>query len=487
VNVALPDIERAFHASFSDLQWVIDAYALTLAAFLLTAGSLADLYGRRRLFMIGLTVFTLGSLACGVATGPLFLILARAGQGVGGAILFATSLALIAQAFQQARERAIAFAVLGATTGVGIAVGPVLGGLLTSGLSWRWIFYVNLPVGISALLVTLRRVDESRNPFARRPDLLGFVTFSGSLAALVFGLIRSTPDGWGSTTVVGSLAAAAGLLIAFLVVERVQREPMFELGLLRLPTFGGAVAAAWAVNASLFSLLTYLILYLQQPLGLSAAQTGVRFLPLTGAIFFASGAAGRLSERVPKRLLIALGFLLVGAGLLLMRGLTVDSSWTHLLAGMIVAGVGAGFINVPLAAAAIGIVEPSRAGMVSGMNTTLRQVGTATGVAALGAIFAGHVRSTVTERLGSGPLSGHAHALGDAVGSGGIGRALAGVPTQLHPAVLEASKAGFVDGLNLILLIGATVAFAAAVSTFLLVRERDMVAALEAEPLEAAA
>jgi EmrB/QacA subfamily drug resistance transporter len=440
VNVALPDIQRAFGAPLSDLQWTIDAYALSLAAFLLTAGSLADLLGRRRLFAIGLTIFTAGSLACGLANGSGFLIAARAGQGVGGAIMFATSLALIAQAFR-GRDRAVAFGFLGAVTGVGVAVGPVLGGVLTSGLSWRWIFFVNIPIGILALLATLTKVDESRNPFARRPDVIGFLTFSSALAALTFGLIRGEPDGWGSTTVVASLAAAAVLLTAFLVAELLQSEPMFDLGLLRKPAFGGGLLAALAINGSLFSLLTYLILYFQQALHYTAAQTGVRFLPLTVAIFFASGIAGRLSERVPHRALIAPGFGLVGAGLLLMRGLDVGSSWTHLLPGMIVAGIGAGLVNVPLAATAIGVVEPARAGMGSGINTTFRQVGTATGVAALGAIFASHVGT-----------------------AGGAG-------------------AGIVDGLNVILLVGACVAFAAAVATLVLIRERDFVEATEDEEI----
>jgi EmrB/QacA subfamily drug resistance transporter len=434
VNVALPDIQRAFGASLSDLQWTIDAYALTLAAFLLTAGSLADLFGRRRLFATGLVVFTVGSLACGLADSSLFLVIARAGQGVGGAIMFATSLALIAQAFQ-GRERAVAFGLLGAITGVAVAVGPVLGGVLTSGVSWRWIFFVNVPIGVGALAATLTRVEESRSPSARRPDVAGFVTFSTGLAALTFGLIRSEPDGWGSTTVVASLLAAAALLVAFVIVERAQREPMLDLGLFRKPTFSGALIAALAVNGSLFSLLTYLILYFQQSLGLSASATGVRFLPLTVAIFFASGMAGRASERVPARLLIAPGFVLVGAGLLLMRGVTVGSEWTHLLPGMIVAGFGAGLVNVPLAATAIGLVEPERAGMASGVNTTFRQVGTATGVAALGSIFARHLH--------------------------------AGTPAQI--------QAGVVDGLNEILLIGACVAFVAVLATLVLIRQHDFV------------
>src|SRR4051794_7910877 len=234
VNVALPDIAKELHASLADLQWVIDAYALTLAALLLTAGSLADRFGRRRLFAIGIVVFTAGSLLCGLAQSPVFLSLARAFQGVGGAIMFATGLALLSGAFQ-GRERGTAFGVFGAVTGVAVAVGPVLGGALTSGLSWRWIFFVNVPVGIAALAVVVREVEESRDPHARRPDWLGFVPFSAALAALVYGLIRSNENGWTSAGVVGSLIAAAVLLIAFVIAEAVGREPMFDLGLLRKP------------------------------------------------------------------------------------------------------------------------------------------------------------------------------------------------------------------------------------------------------------
>src|SRR5947209_221883 len=207
VNVALPYIQQAFHASLSDLQWVIDAYALTLAAFLLTAGSIADLRGRRLVFSVGIVIFTLGSALCGLASNATFLSLSRAFQGIGGAIMFATSLALLADAFEP-RERGVAFGVFGAITGVAVAIGPVLGGALTSGLSWRWIFFVNLPIGIFALAVTLREVAESKAPRASRPDWAGFVTFTLGLTALVFGLIRSHPDGWGSSTVTGSLAAA---------------------------------------------------------------------------------------------------------------------------------------------------------------------------------------------------------------------------------------------------------------------------------------
>jgi EmrB/QacA subfamily drug resistance transporter len=482
VNVALPDIERALHASLADLQWVLDAYALSLAALLLTAGALADRFGRRRLFAIGIVVFTSGSLLCGLAGGPTFLALARAGQGIGGAIMFATALALLSGAYS-GRDRGVAFGVFGAVTGVAVAVGPVLGGVLTSGISWRWIFFVNVPVGVAALAITLTRVQESRDPHPRRLDWLGFATFSTGLAGIIYGLIRSHADGWGASNVWGSLAAGAVLLAAFVVAERVQREPMFDLALLRKPTFVGGLIAAFAVSASIFSLLTYLVLYVQNVLGYSAVEAGVRFLTFSGAIFVCAAIAGRATSHVPARLLIGPGFALVGAGLLLMRGISVSSDWTHLIPGFVVAGVGAGLINVPLASTAVAVVEPARAGMASGVNSTFRQVGVATGIAALGSVFASKVSDTVSSALAATPVAAHAHALGQAISSGAARQAIAGSPPAARRAVAQAANQGFVDGLNLILLIGAVVAFAAAASSLALIRQRDIVA----EPAAAAA
>ncbi|WP_028061970.1 MFS transporter [Solirubrobacter soli] len=432
VNVALPDIEQAFHASLSDLQWVIDAYALTLAALQLTAGSLADRFGRRLLFSIGIVVFTLGSLLCGLASGSTFLSLSRAFQGIGGAIMFATGLAIIANAYH-GRDRGVAFGVFGAVTGIAVAVGPVIGGALTSGLSWRWIFLVNIPVGVVALVITIRAVTESKDPNPRPVDFLGLGTFSLGLALLVFGLIRSNEDGWGSATVAGSLVAAVVLLVAFVAAEALQKQPMFDLTLFRKPAFVGGLIAAFAISASLFSLFPYLVIYMQAGLGLSAIDIGVRFLVLSGPIFFTAAIAGRLTEKVPTKFLIGPGFLCVGIAQLLMRGLDPTSDWTHFIPGFLVAGIGAGFINVPLASTAVGVVEPARAGMASGINSTFRQVGIATGVAALGAIFSHHVTSAAT------PV------------------------------------AGFVDGLNSIMLVGAVLAFGAAVTSLTLIRSRDFV------------
>jgi EmrB/QacA subfamily drug resistance transporter len=433
VNVALPSIQDDLHASFAQLQWVVDAYALSLAALLLTAGSLADIFGRRRLFAIGLAVFTVGSLLCALATGPVFLILARAGQGIGGAIMFATSLALLAQAFH-GRERGTAFAVWGAVTGAAVAVGPVLGGIITTGWSWRGIFFVNLPVGVAAIAVTLWRVAESRDPSRSGVDLPGFALFTGALIGLVYGLIRAGEQGWGDVGVAVCLAGAATALAAFVAVERVRREPMFDLSLFRVPTFCGGSVAAFAVNGCVYAMLLYIVLYLQDLLGYSALQTGLRLLIMSAVTLPAAIASGRLSSRVPLRLLISLGLALSGVGLLLMAGLAADSSWTHLIPGLVLAGAGSGLVNPALAATAVGVVPHRAAGMASGINSTFRQVGVATGIAVFGTLLA--------SRVG-------------------------------HRPVTQISRAAFVGGLNEILVVSGLGAVAAAVAALVLIRARD--------------
>src|SRR2546421_3989682 len=244
VNVALPDIERQLHASFSELQWVVDAYALMLAALLLTAGALADLFGRRIVFATGLALFTLASLACGLAPTAVTLDLARGFQGIGGAVMFATSLALLAQEFE-GRERGTAFGIWGATIGGAVAIGPLVGGALTEGLGWEWIFFVNIPIGIGAVALTLLRVPESRDPDARGVDWAGVATFSSALFLLVYALIRGNDEGWGSPLIVGMLVGAIALLVVFFVVEVRQERPMLDLTLFRRPTFAGVSIAAF--------------------------------------------------------------------------------------------------------------------------------------------------------------------------------------------------------------------------------------------------
>src|SRR6202142_3349248 len=277
VNVALPDIQRSLNSSFSDLQWIVDAYALTLAAFLLTAGSLADRYGRRLLYLVGLGIFTGASVLCGFAVNSVMLQLSRGLQGVGGAIMFAVSLALLADAFR-GKDRGTAFGIWGAITGLAVAIGPLVGGLLTSGLSWRWIFFVNVPLGVAAVVIATLKVSESRAPQASRPDWIGFVLFTVALSSLVYGLIESNQKSFSNSLVLGCFAAAAVLLAGFVAVELRSTSPMFDLNLFRLPTFTGGSVAAFGLSASIFAMLLYLVLYIQDILGYSPLATGVRLM-----------------------------------------------------------------------------------------------------------------------------------------------------------------------------------------------------------------
>ncbi|HET9421232.1 MAG TPA: MFS transporter [Nocardioides sp.] len=474
VNVALPDIQGELDASLSDLQWVIDAYALSLAALLLTAGSLADLYGRRLLFVVGTALFTLGSIACGAAQDITFLTLARAFQGIGGAAMFATALALIASAFQ-GRERGVAFGAFGATTGVAVAIGPVLGGVLTSGLSWRWIFFVNIPICLVAIAIAQLKVRESHDPRAGRPDWVGFISFSLALGALVYALIEAGQDGWTDGRVVSFLVASAALLVVFVVSQVVQTDPMFDLGLLRKPTFTGGLVAAFGVSASIFSLLTYLVIYVQNVLGYSAVATGVRFLFLSGAAFVAAAIAGRLTSVVPAKWLIGPGFLVLGVGLLLVRGIETGSSWTHLIPGLLVSGVGIGMINPPLASTAVGVVSVDRSGMASGINSTFRQVGIATGIAALGSIFSHRVADGVADGLQGTPVADQSDRISTAITGGQVDQVIAAAPVQARGTIADVATQSFIDALNHITTIAAVTAFVAAAICLALIRQKDFV------------
>jgi len=434
VNVALPDIQKELDTSFTELQWVVDAYALMLATCMLNAGTLGDLLGRKRVFIVGIALFTAASAACGAATSPLFLDIARGAQGIGGAIMFAVSLAILSQEFH-GKERGTAFGIWGATIGLAVAVGPLIGGALTEWAGGRWIFFVNLPIGILCLLGAARELHESRDEEHGGFDILGFVFLTGGLFSFVLALLRGNDWGWSSTKTVGLFAAAVVLLLAFGIAELRQRHPMLELRLFRTPTFTGAQIVAFSLSSSMFAQFLYLALYLQIVRGYSPLETGIRFLPLSLLSFVAAPIAGRLSTRVPVRFLLGGGMALVGLALVLMHGVTATSSWTALLAGFIVGGIGIGFVNAPLASTAVSVVPPRQAGMASGVNNTFRQVGIATGIAGLGAILQ--------------------------------------------------SYGTFVDGFNAILLVGAVVCFVAAGLALVLVRQRDLVR--EQQPAEVAA
>jgi EmrB/QacA subfamily drug resistance transporter len=478
VNVALPDIQRELGASLSSLQWVVDAYALTLAAFLLTAGSLGDRLGRRRVFTFGFALFTFASFLCGIAGDPTLLNLARGLQGVGGAGMFATSLALIGQEFH-GKDRATAFGVWGATIGGAVAIGPLVGGLITEHLGWEWIFFVNIPIGLVAIFLTERKIA---NVVARDPepvDVPGLVTFSLALFLLIFGLIRGNPEGWGSPLILACLIGAVMLLAVFVAIEARSDHPMLDLHLFRKPAFIGVSAVAFGLSAGMFAMFLYLTIYMQGVLDFSPLEAGLRFLPLTVLSFIASPIAGTLSHRIPIRALLGAGLTLVGAGLLLMHGVSANSDWTSLLAGFLLAGIGIGVTNPGIGQAAIAVVPVEKSGMGSGINTTFRQVGIATGVAALGAVFQSRVDSKLTELLP------HAHAgLSELVASGGSRAAVTAVAPAERAQVAHAADVAFVSGLNEIILIAGVISLIGAALGFLLVRSRDFVQPTEGQPTD---
>jgi EmrB/QacA subfamily drug resistance transporter len=430
VNTALPHIARDLHASFGGLQWVVDAYTLSLAATVLTAGSIADRRGRRRVFAVGLGLFTVSSLVCAVAGSIEALDIARAVQGLGAAALFATALAILAHTFPEARERAGALAIWGATVAASFAVGPLVGGALTTGLGWRAIFFVNLPLGLIALAYTLARVQESRDPNARALDWPGQITLTGGLFLLVLALLRGNDDGWSSTAILAELGGAAALLSAFMAFQRRSREPMLPLHLFRVREFAAAQISVFAISASFFAVFLYTTLYLQNVLGLSAIAAGAAYLPGTVVMFFVSAATANLSGKVSTRTMVAGGLVLVAIGQALFLLATATSSWTIILPGELVALIGTGLFNPAASALALQGVPAEQSGLASGANDTFRQAGIAVGVAALGAMIPAH-----------GILTGGSHT-------------------------------AYVDGLHTALIVGAGLAAAGALATLALLREK---------------
>ena len=389
VNVALADIKRALGADLEALQWVIDAYALALAATLLASGSLADRHGRRLAFVAGAAVFGLASLVCGAAQSPELLNAGRALQGLGGAAVFATSLALIAQDFE-GRDRGTALGIWGAVSGAALAIGPLAGGAIVDGAGWRWIFLVNVPICLALAVAALARLRESRDPTVRPVDWPGVVTFSAASFLLVYALIRGNADGWGSPRIVAGLVATGILAVAFVAIERRREHPVLDPALFRIPAFSGTAIVAFAQSFALYPLFLFVALYLQEVAGATPFETGLRLLPVTGALLLVAPLSGRLAGSIPLRYPLAAGLALIGIGVLLMRAIAPDSEWTALLPGFVVGGIGIGVISPALAAAMVSVVSPERTAFASGINNTFRQLGIAVGIAALGAVFQAH-------------------------------------------------------------------------------------------------
>jgi EmrB/QacA subfamily drug resistance transporter len=374
----------------------------------------------------------------------------------------------------------MAMGVYGATIGLAVAFGPLVGGAIVDSLGWEWIFFINVPIGVAAIAITYAKVRESHDPNATRVDWGGLVTSSTSLFLLVLALIRGNAEGWGSTLIVGLFVASALLLAAFVAIERRVAQPMLPLGLFKRPAFTGVQIAAFGISATMFALFLYMTLYLQNFLGHSATEAGLRYLPLTVAVFLVAPIAGALLGRVHARVMLSIGLVGAGAGLMLIAGVDAADDWTGILGGFIVAGAGIGLLNPVIADVAVSVVPKEQSGMASGINDTFRQVGVSLGIAVWGAVFLARGSSKVEELTA---IEGdQSRELVEAVSSGNLDQALASVPPGAREQVAEAAREGFLAGFNDISVLGALLAFAAAVAALWLVREGD----IEREPLEVA-
>jgi len=386
VNVALPAIEFDLHLSITALEWTVNAYALTFAVLLLLGGKLADYFGRRRLFLLGLLVFTASSLACGLAESGGTLIAARAVQGVGAALMLPASLSLISAHFAP-RERGTAIGIWAGVSLTALGIGPLVGGLVLEHLSWSWIFYVNVPVGAVGLVAAWLLVPESRDESReQRLDLPGLVTSGLALFALTFGLIEGSSYGWGSATIIGCFAAAAVLLAAFVLVELSLPLPMLDLRLFRNSTFAGANVAVLLAVLSMFGVFFFMSIFMQAILFYSAIRTGETFLPLTLVLVLTTPFAGRLADRFGARWPVTVGLSLVGTSLLLSSRLDARADFRSMLPGLVIAGIGFALTMTPITAAVVGSVSVDKAGVASGVVNTFRQIGGSLGIAVMGAI-----------------------------------------------------------------------------------------------------
>jgi DHA2 family methylenomycin A resistance protein-like MFS transporter len=386
VTVALPTIQRDLQARLSDLQWVVDAYTLPFAVLLLTAGTLGDRFGRKRMFLVGLVIFTVGSALCGFAPTLGWLIAGRVLQGAGGAALSPGSLSVLAAAFPIPRERTQAIGIWSGISGVALAAGPLLGGLLIQVSGWQAIFFVNLPIGVIALALGWRVLAESRNPTANRLDLPGQVLAIGGLAALTYALIEGQADGWGSPLILALFAAAGVLLLAFVVVEARVREPLLPLGLFKSIVFSTANMAALIVGFALLGTVFFTAQFFQEVQGYTALQSGERTLPTTAGIFIMAPLAGRITARFGPRLPVAVGAALAGVALLLLTRLTPTTGYGELWWNFGMFGIGIGLTLSPITSAVLAAVPPVRAGLASSMVNTSRQIGSVLGIAVLGAL-----------------------------------------------------------------------------------------------------
>ena len=401
VNVALPSIQVDLGFSQENLQWVISAYALFFGGFLLLGGRSADLLGRRRIFLGGLVVFTLSSLFAGLAWSAASLIAARAFQGLGAAIITPAALSILSTTFHEGRERNVALGVWGAVGGFGAAAGVLMGGILTDALSWEWIFFVNVPVGVLAIVLAPILLDESRDSSVKTFDLPGAVLVTAGLSSLVYAITQAGRDGWLAGTTIGFAVVSLALLAGFVGWELRHPEPLMRFGLLRTKTVAGANVAGFIMGTAMFSMFLMLTLYMQQVLGYSAMETGVAYLAVAGTAIIWSGVAAQLVTRIGVKPVLVSGMAFLTAGLIFFTQVSVGGSYvTDLLPGFLLIGVGIGFSFVPITIAALAGVEPAEAGLASGLINTSQQIGGALGIAALSTIATSRTEDAVSAGTG---------------------------------------------------------------------------------------
>jgi EmrB/QacA subfamily drug resistance transporter len=482
VNVALPSIQRDLHARISDLQWVLNAYTLVVGVLLVTGGRFGDLFGRKIVVLSGVAVFTLGSAVGGFSQDIHFLIGARALQGLGGAMLLPGTLSIIAHTFD-GPERGMAIGIWSGVSSVAIALGPVLGGILVEKATWQSIFYINIPIGIAALIVGWITVEESRDTTAsQRVDIPGVLVISLSLLALSLAFIQGNERGWTSGYIVSLMIGGFLLLFAFVAVEVRSRNPLLDLHFFRSPTFSGANFAAFTSTFGMFAYFFFITLYLQDVLGYSALQTGLRLLPQTLLVAVTAPIAGKLTDRLGPKLPLVGGQLLLVLSLLLATRLGVNSGEGELLPVFALNGIGLGLINTPISAAVVGAISRHRSGTASGVMNTMRQVGGTLGVAALGALFTHQVTSHFVARSAELNVDqATARTLGPIVASTGA-QAVSGLPAGAAVHAVDVAKAVFVKGLDETLYVNAAVVLLGAIAAALWVHGGS---APSASPVEA--
>jgi EmrB/QacA subfamily drug resistance transporter len=410
VNVALPSIERDLHMSISGLEWVVTGYALVFAALLITGGKLADMFGRRRIFIVGLVIFTLASLACGLAPNAGFLIGARAVQGIGAALMSPATLSIITATFPP-RQRGQAIGIWAGVSALALAIGPLVGGLIVDHISWNWIFFVNVPVGILAIVVSKLVIRESRDTSHEQSiDLPGLLTSGLALFALSYALIEGNTLGWASAEVLGLFVASAVLFVSFVLLERHQRLPMLDLSLFKIGSFTGANVVALLVSLGMFGVFFFVSLFVQNILGYSPTKAGAIFLPMTVLVILVAPMAGKLSDRVGSRWLMGIGMTLLSTSLLLYQRVGIGSDFWTLLPALVLGGIGMAMTMSPMTSAAMASVPVDKAGVGSGVLNSFRQVGGSLGIALMGAIVASHIHAPASSPLGQQEFVNGLHA-----------------------------------------------------------------------------